>query len=82
MTLMTTEELTASATPRGPPFASMPRSDETIPTIAAKTAALAMANQTSTILANVPNDIQKLPGVTSLTVTARTKVAAVPVTTM
>src|SRR5262245_32036577 len=69
-TFTTTAAFTASATPRGPPLASMPLSEDTIPTIAANTTALPIANQTSSILANAPNDALKLPSVTSLTVVA------------
>ena len=77
-TLMTTAAFTASATPRGPPLASMPRSAEMIATIAANTMLFAIANHTSVIFANVPNELQKLPGATPLTVTARRNAAPVP----
>src|SRR5271170_2739813 len=69
-TFSTTDEFTASATPRGPPLASIPRRQEMMATIAANRTALPMVNQTSTIFAKDPNDIQKLPVLTPLTTTA------------
>ena len=75
-TLSTTEEFTASATPRGPPLASVPRKHEITATMAAKISDLPSVNHTSVTDANVPKDCQKLPVVTPLTPTASMNDAA------